>query len=869
MAGSFQDYIDNKRPTGIETVLIGGFVPGQSIQTVLSEAAEAEDEDRLGRHVSKNPIMMNWKDTIWCCMHLPPEFGRRLLEYRYKEYVFWAKNNPGKVTSGSVVLNIGNRKIKTRSFEFDADELLNTIEKPVDYEKFRKMKPQDRAKYKGGLYGYSLDNKTENPETGEFIGDAYIGMQPETANRVMKDWRRGSAIGWLGEPKNMKLINLKAGRQTEDANRYFVNYHGNVFKQVPGKIWLPVFTGDELAKFDPKSVTDDGKFIWRYMENGSPKEQIDYVPKLLEGKLISAVSVRQYQESMLAFNHLLLQGKKQQAEKMIEHIQSYVQNAHRFDAFDFNVHQWNDSVDKETGQRVYDTLYTHNVKGYGTFNPNRNQKVQIQGSKEDRETAKKFFVGERNTGDQKNPRWKVLDQGDNWTDSAVELGVRKMLSSIKGSIEFYAMNGMLGDIIVEAMQDIYQNAGNPKWTEVFKALRGEKSSIKNTKELQMKRDLVFKEIIRKAFNFAQEVSQLNMGRGSRRRRGAFSVTSINKQGGEEGETYEVGGKQVTGAMAEPANSPADIHQAIELYKYKRQRGERKETRRPGEVKQIHWAHDIEQIRTRIQELAQEASAVATKPDAEDISSKEKMDKQLNIRVDMFENILLLFFKDKIRQNDFNWKMEEAIAWAEQQLSEYLRAQGIVVSDGIGKGIEPTPATKAELDFMKKEVEKHAGMIKDANEDFIFSKKQIQDLMNKPELLQTAIDMAQQEQGEVRTDVLDVLTQIKQRADEIRGKATGTKPVALHPLLRHAMGVDELERIKNKFLDPRALEAMRKSPQLLEKLKQSAAEYPGVLGPVLQKIMADLSAGTGTIPVTPTPTTPVTPVAPARVRKKKI
>lgn len=791
---SFENYMQSKNSAQGVTV-VGGYWVGED-NSVYSEAKELKDVVTT----PKTPILFDQNDINFL-YQFPPGFWAAALCERYGNLLLKAKSmkdtgqsipEVSDITLRDVASKGGARVGSFKNIKLYINELLEKLEKPRDLARLRELGYEDKDTYEGGVHGFNLGGSVQHGVTGETFTENYIPMTMTTARDVVNKWRNFLAEGWLGLPPNTtyKPINFGGGKPRK--NKWFVDGTGKLREYKGSEVWMPVVSPSQLkahhgARVDPKT----GNVVIDYMLNGKPRQFNKRMPMLMPGKIIPTEKINTYNAHKAKLNTLLSKGadpNSEEVQNLVKTSSDIISKTKTYDEKDHAIHHFNKSTDR-FGNRLYSNLY-NDIKTSGGFHPLKNQKEQIRGTEEDFQTLKKHFITNR---DIKNPRILYLDKSGKLNllaRSAVHEGLESFMNGIEGTAEWHVMNMVYDNIVKEAVKHIRGLAGEPTWAALAQALRTDPTR-RDLPNLYRK---VYREIHTASRNFAQEIWQLDLGRGSRRKRMSFeTMYAANTLGRQRGETAEARAKGI-----------------------------------PGDTS--YFSKDLKGIRQRILEGL--ANKIKQKQDeldrlGEDDTKEFKMDlaDQLRHIFLIFEQTMQDYIAEQLAGGNKKWSMDDAYHYASAKTKETLSNKGIAVSNGVPE----KPLNKKKMLNQKDTKNQLLASHNPKLDKFLDQFGGIEELIEHPEKLTAALTAAQKFKGKEKVELMSVLSGIQKKAEAYRGTQA---PVMQQPLpeedhrqkiLSHAGLLQSI--IRDPYLYEKAFAVKDRFPVFDELLKKADVLIP--------------------------------------------
>lgn len=706
----------------INTTIFGGFIPGYA----LSKLAEAVFKPEDVTTVPKTPILYDPFDAKYL-IQFPNTFQNAALQYRYNNLPFILDKIVKEGKDIPNFLNVelpssGRGGIRTFKVNVYGKQLYDKLTKPRDLEKFSTEDADKlRSSYDGGHYGFDFSNEMSHSDIDNNIdvrkSNNYIGMSKMLSMGSIKDWRDGLIKGFLARPKEViwKPVSFGGGKGKKE---YFIDWNGNVQLRSGSEILLPVWHPDIIRDwFGADKIAADGKvkFSDNEKENG-------YVIAYGSGKFVPNIIVNAHKELQTKLNNLINDGKS--ADHVIEELMKlkdgFVKNPDgeeiqvqpQYDIFDWQVRRYNPSQE----QRIHTNMGT-----FGGADPMRAEKEQIAGTSKDWETIKKHIAGEG------GPDKVTSPEGSNMLN-AVERGVSRVIKSFyeKAPSVAKVLGTLKDDIISQAHLHVMGLIGDPLYAKYAKIARGEedvptqwqnliKDKSGNMSSTEKLNKYLYENIANKAANFTIEVSQLDLGQGTRRLRLRQRVEELNRkigsEGGEAGMNVSGDQKNIRLGMR---GQLGDVE--------KRRRGERTAVRKsPTMVSgEIVFGSSLENISNKIRELkniqqekhnlenqmknsidqAQEGKPKTIETVKIGKQSVEMLKNDVSIRNMIYQEALDAYMAYQIVNNNIDFTMEEANKFALDYLQNSLRQAGIKTTDVADEGVSGKQAQI--MDNQKKE-----------------------------------------------------------------------------------------------------------------------------------------------------------------------
>ena len=832
---------------------IGGFVPGQMMETAphlqmlqLAEAIlEATGEKMVDvQTVTKTPILFDEYDVKFL-MQVPARFATTLLAYRYNGLLLYGKKlqeSKQKIPArGMVPLRDRQRNIKfhqgldgKRGINLYLQELIEKLTKPRDLDALSKMSPDDKEKYKGGLYGYNLDNAFTHEGTGEKFADAYIAMTVETARSVMNPWLNGMLSGTLRTPDmpDYRVASVGFGGGVAGKN-YTMDWNGNVYQPQAGSITLPVHDSKTISALGMTANFDkEGRVIYTYEVNGEVVQEPAYMVAWQPGKLIDKGVYDRYSVNMNQINELIqkegLDPKDPKVQQLIESSKELLKGNISYDAFAYNVHRFNRERDEE-GRRKYPRLYNHNIVGQGSVQPHTNQPETIQGREKDAdELTRRFGVA---SYDNENDIYRTLGpNGAEHARSAVASGVGMFLKKIHGTFEWYILNSDFNDLVQEGLMRLRRMAGEPSWVRALEVLKDPKTDAQTKERVY---EQVFEEIKDLAADMTNSIWQLDWGRGTRRKRSQDAATGVAKFSYNDAIT-----------AAQQGRERGDYEGDSDAF----QKGQHRNIARgPTRQSQVHFSHHLQNIKRRADLYSQKVKQLQQERQTSHSQGKEappdNFIADLRARGAMFNELVQLFIADKLQQvpPDQNWTMQDAYKWADQNMRGYLQEKGVSVSSmGDVQSLQVPKDVGRQQEADKKDIMTAAERIRKFVDKessgafasgFVKDPAQLEKLLTDPDALLQSFQRVKDLEGRVDDEdldsMLDILQQIKRQAEVLNGGPIFSSVVEkkLGSILEDDPQPLSQKELKARILTPAFINNAIEHPSVLEKVKEFAKEYP--------------------------------------------
>lgn len=774
------------------------------INEVFKQAHTIVEMAVLG-DAAKTPILFDW-DDIKYLYQFPPMFWRAALSKRYNEFLLRAKQaeeKGGTFPDRQQVTFKRGRGTWTFNVDTGVNKLLKKLEADRDDEFLSGSELDQRDQYKGGHYGYDISNPTFHPQDEEQnAANGYVGMTKKTATLALADWRKALQGGWLG--------NIDKFPKAE------VSFGGGK----GGAAHMPVLTGQTLAKIVPENkIANDHKVIWTYInDKGEKGTTKSYLPLLLPGKVIPTKYLNQHKELMDAAKEAKQNGDVEKANNLIAQAKQIQQEAPKYSPYDWNVHRYSTIEDPNNPKgRKYKRLHS-NAMRFGGFHPNAQQAEKLVGG-EDIWKAIEPYVVDRNGNDQV---LAIDENGDQYYKkrTPIEAGVARFLNTVKGSYEFPILNTMFDDITQEATLELVKQVREPIVMRFVKALKEG-----NEEELGKLYPKMAKKISNNAFNFAQRVSQLDWGRGTRRLRkpateGVVSIyDELSKAEGSRADILDLarGLANRISAQGGPDGPKA---------------GQRKYRSAGGLFgkEEIYFGHTIKNLMDNIKELEGELSQAKSSG-----HGKTALQKDAKIRQAYFQTLWSLYIATRIKFGQ-PWTIESANKWADSKLQLALKSKGMKVTSAPEDLLQDSPqsARKAKTISANQEADKAEIMAAvgresevsspaDKAEKELFNPATIEYLKSDPEALQSAMDAIKdvKDKGE-REKMQAILNRIKAEMEggseapqRVAAKTQSPDAVTKKPIGAPPNVDINTQKLVSKLVnDPKEFERLKNTPQIM-------------------------------------------------------
>jgi hypothetical protein len=310
-------------------VIMGGFIPGET--NYLDYFTEAKgDEERV---VSKTPVLFDEHDIAFL-LQFPPIKWKEALVWRYGEGLMHAAKsleNSGKIPEEMhLSLNAGGMSksgagtLEFRNLRSHMAPLIEKLTKP---------------RRDGGIYEFDLSNwrvisaaKTKGEEQ-QLHTPNFTPLTETTANSRLGLWRAAMPTGFLGRVPNARFEATK--KVGKPSSKVLLDWNGNILNHAGGEAY-PVYGPSHLKNLvDPKMIrgSDPDKaaeFVYSYLRGGTPVEEAHpAVPMLMPGRMYASAQVKKYEDLRQQLQELFVKHASGTplAQKSIIHLDELAQYA--------------------------------------------------------------------------------------------------------------------------------------------------------------------------------------------------------------------------------------------------------------------------------------------------------------------------------------------------------------------------------------------------------------------------------------------------------------------------------------------------------------------------------------------------------------
>lgn len=560
--------------------VIGGYVPGEErIASLFGKNLEQNASSTFGEQfvyyeagntdtttISKTPIVFG-KEAIGFLMHLPTAKWGEALSWLYgqglKDATDEFKKN-GKIEDiKDVTLSGLGRSGEDWTFEGVNTGLSNIVRELTT------------PRAEGGTYAFDLldsewipsEYKTAQGRDRQAVQwrcKNFMSPSMTNVSKILTRFSQGISAGFLGRPENTRFSvpnDAKRGGRPSTKNTVFLNFNGDLVNYAAGEA-LPIANPDHLKQFiDPRmlrnSEGDKSQVIYRYKSGGSAKEMaVNDVPLLLPGKIFARHSITAYDSS--------LEKLQEEYNKHISHTPlasqpvistSQLQGVVHPEALE-RIHEITqnmmnylpDSGDKFAAQEISpqdfanqksQTSVATEPRSFGTFSPAKDTKQQEKVNKsvlgdlgiseqQYKDIVSQYFLG--------NDKFKILGPDDQLRDSPLLKAVHQAVAG-EGKREpadhADALQGETESMIHQLREFLPNLAGLGVFQDFVKAKVAQKqgnSSI-DPKQLEVLWHNAEETVVKRAKAYVRQVSQLDLGVGTRRQRDKIKKLSADSDNG--------------------------------------------------------------------------------------------------------------------------------------------------------------------------------------------------------------------------------------------------------------------------------------------------------------------------------------------------
>lgn len=749
-----------------EVDILGGFIPDDPDLFEQVNEAAANQKQSGPTSIPKTPILFDKWDTLFL-NQFPPEFCRQALVWRYREGLIMAAES---VESGRPIPESANIKFSTRgrrskdkdlSAQKGEGEAIFTVKTFLRtlYEKLTKKRnlqllsesdPKDKPSYEKeyGNYGFDLSDRWQD-KSGHWHSKNFNFMTEEAAKRILASWRRGIVSGMLNaqQPEIQKMVqNARGGYQFwgggHNPNEAILDWQGNLIDASHRGENTGVYTmlhssetTGSIAKELGLDVSPDGRVRYKYRKGDRFVEEEHHLPVLLPGFLLPSYLMQRYKARIgeLASYKARMQNEPQNPkwkklyEETVEQHKKVIETARRRNEFDWNVSRYNlstrevevkqpDGSIKTIHVRKYRTMYAKNENLGGTT-PTKMHQERIEGSKEAKNTLKKWFLDdgpkeERSMDDERRipcpPGIRI--EGDVQPEgleikNPVQAGAdmfMKLISNSSTHGEVYPiLEQMYGDVLDFTNKRLMELSGEPALQKFSNELKNAKATSGNIhkwpEELKASWQSLYNFLLSRSYSYASQLAQIDLGAGTRRDRESRFARMAMLQHLEPNITDQQQKSSIEKWKQQWQLTPDEQAQVQKIFGIPGGSGIRLQPRqltnrgwpghevggpRPDPKGLVQFAHSFEQLNRNRAEQVSQARKTRHEQATDVESMRESIRQELSLRYSMYDDY---FFYDILHQmmqgmSEDKIDAQHAKNYAVERTKADLKASGIRVSN---------------------------------------------------------------------------------------------------------------------------------------------------------------------------------------------